>query len=103
MLRIIFDGIDYTSNTYMCIINAYSQIVYLSLMTMIYAIAIHFRERKNVCRSNEYKRNLKKKSQQGLLQISVTFNSFVYTDDSCGPSVNYFLVSFEVDHGKEFD
>ena len=83
--------------------NAYSQIVYLSLMTMIYAIAIHFRVRKNVCRSNEYKRNLKKKSQQGLLQISVTFNSFVYTDDSCGPSVSHFLVSFEVDHGKEFD
>ena len=81
----------------------HSQIVYLSLLTMIYAIGILFSGRKNVFRSNEYRMNLKKKSQQGLLQISVTFHSFVYTDDSCGPSVKCFLVSFEVDHGKEFD
>ena len=75
----------------------------LSLMTIRYAIAILLSVRKNVYRSNKYRMNLKKKSQQGLLQISVTFHSFMCTDDSCGPSVKCFLVSFEVDHGKEFD
>ena len=70
---------------------------------MIYAISILFIVRKKVCRSNEYRINPKKKSQQGLLQSSVTFHSFMCTDDSCGPSVKCFLVSFEVDNGKEFD
>ena len=101
MLRIIFDGIDYTSK--LLYVYVHNKCILANCLFIIDANAILFSGRKNVCRSNEYKRNLKKKSQQGLLQISVTFNSFVYTDDSCGPSVKCFLVSFEVDHGKEFD
>ena len=85
---------------YIWIINACWRIVYSSLMTMRYAIAILLSVRKNVYRSNKYTMNLKKESQQGLLQISVTFHSCMCTDDSRGPSVKYFLFSFEVDHGK---